>query len=216
MSDPAVVAFCPSPPLLLPAVGVGPDGALEALRTRCHEAVSALIKPEPGIVVIVGATGTTADETAGGSFAPWGVDVRVGGSGQPTLSLPHAIGAWLLDEAGWTGPRRYAVPDGPTPVPADDAWALLVVADGSVTRTPKAPGAFDPEGEVFDATVAAALASGQPARLAELVAPVRIQAQGVPAWHLAARLMGERTYDARVLADTAPYGVGYVVATWSV
>ena len=214
MSAPAVAAFCPSAPLLVPEVGVGRDPALEVLRTHCHEAISTLIKAEPSVVVVLGATGAPADETAAGSFAPWGVDVRVGGAGQSTLSLPHAIGAWLLDEAGWAGPRWYVVPDTTVP-PADDPWGLLVIGDGSATRTAKGPASFDPEGEVFDETVAAALVSGRPASLAELVAPVRIQAQGVPAWHAAARLMSGRTYDARVSADTAPYGVGYFVATWS-
>ncbi len=141
----------------------------------------------------------------------------MGGSAeQPTLSLPHAVGAWLLDEADWQGRRRYVVPaDARLAEPADDDWALLVIADGSATRTPKAPGAFDPDGEAFDATVVAALQSGDPSVLAALSAPQSVQAQGVSAWHEAARLMAGATYHSSVLADAAPFGVGYFVAVWT-
>ena len=217
MAAPAVVAFCPSPPLLVPAVGVGPDEALDALRARCHEAVSALLKVQPGVVVVLGASGSAADENASGSFAPWGVDLRVGGPSQhPTLSLPHAVGAWLLDEAGWQGRRQYVVPGGtPSAESAEDVWALLVIADGSATRTPKAPGSFDPDGERFDETVVAALTSGDPSALAALEAPQSVHAQGVPAWHEAARLTAGTTYETVLLADVAPFGVGYFVAVWT-
>jgi hypothetical protein len=145
------------------------------------------------------------------------VDVRVGGpAAEPTLALPQAVGAWLLDEADWQGPRRYVVPGGAANEWSDDVWALLVMADGSATRSLKAPGSFDPAGEVFDATVTAALLSGDPALLAALSAPENVQAQGVPAWHEAARLMTGTTYDPTLLADVAPFGVGYFVAVWTI
>ncbi len=54
MTAPAVVAFCPSPPLLVPAVGVGHDEELDELRNRCHEAVSDLLKADPSHVVVLG------------------------------------------------------------------------------------------------------------------------------------------------------------------
>jgi hypothetical protein len=134
----------------------------------------------------------------------------------PMLSLPHAVGAWLLDEAGWQGPRRYVVPGSQlASLGGEDVWALLVIADGSNTRSAKAPGAFNPEGELFDAAVAAAIGSGDPSTLETLRAPEGIDAQGVPAWRDVARLAAGRTYAANLMATLAPFGVGYLVATWA-
>ncbi|HTY73496.1 MAG TPA: hypothetical protein VMI11_13890 [Actinomycetes bacterium] len=226
-------AYVPSPPLLHPDVGTGPDPQLEALRAACHRAVGGLVDGGPSGVVVLGDLAdravlapaappggqgghARADETSAGTFAPWGVDVRVGAVGvAPSLGLAHSIGAWLLDAAGWTGPRSYVAPGDLDALP--EGAALLVVADGSATRTPKAPGSYDPAGEAFDARVRAALASGDPGRLAALPAEAAraVLAQGVPAWHEAARLLDGRTYRAEVLADSAPFGVGYLVAVWS-
>jgi hypothetical protein len=214
MSSPSVVAFCPGPPLLLPAVGVGADEALLSLRAVCAGAVSALLASDI-VVVLAAGEGEVLDESAGWSFAPWGVDVHVGGVA-PGLSLPLAVGAWLLDEAGWAGPRRY-VPVGLEVDVHPERWALLVIADGSTTRTEKAPGSFHPEAAAFDASVAAALASGKPGALAEIDADVgaRVRAGGVSTWHAAADVLAGGTYDALLLADVAPYGVGYLVASWT-
>jgi hypothetical protein len=211
---PSIVAFCPGAPLLVPAVGVGADAALLSLRDACAKAVLPLLASD--LIVVLGAgDGDVRDESAGGSFSPWGVDVAVGGP-DLGLSLALAVGAWLLDEAGWQGPRRY-VPVGRDAGVLPDSCALLVIADGSTTRTDKAPGSFHPEAAGFDASVAAALASGEPSELAALDegAGVRVGAGGVATWHAAARLMAEGTYQAQVLADIAPYGVGYLVASWT-
>lgn len=221
---PLAVAFCPGPPLLVPAVGVGADEALIALRVTCAAAVASLIGAGRAVVVVLGAgDDEVLDEGAAGTFAPWGVDVRVGAPGVvPRLSLALAVGAWLLDDAGWRGRRCY-LPAGLDADVALDAgiasgdWVLLVVADGSATRTEKAPGSFDPDAAAFDASVAAALASGEAKALAAIDADVaaRVLAAGVPTWHAAADLIAGGTYDAQLLADVAPYGVGYFVALWT-
>src|SRR5687768_11942336 len=112
---------------------------------------------EPDRVVIVG-TGPLpepVDELSGGTLAGHGVDVRAGGD-DVVLPLSLTIGAWLLDQAGWDGPRTYTT----TSVPTDDRAALLVMAGGSARRSLKAPGYLDERAEAHDAAIGAALAGG--------------------------------------------------------
>ena len=151
----------------------------------------------------------------------------------PLLPLSLTIGAWLLrrppreersantgDTSGWSGPvRGVAVgPDGPPPLLIDDSrrTALLVMGDGSPSRSVKAPGYLDSRAEPFDASVVAALASGDVARLAALdwVLGAELGAAGGPAWRLAATLLGAGPWGSTLRYDGAPYGVGYFVADW--
>jgi hypothetical protein len=206
-------AVCPHPPLLVPEVAPGTADELGDLRDACAAAVQALLASGPQRVVIVG-TGDLdhdVDETAGGTLAGFGTDVRTGGA-DLVLPLSLTIGAWLLDAAGWTGPRTYSSGH---PQVADDV-ALLVMADGSTTRSEKAPGFFDERAEPFDAAIASALATGDAEALAALDPDLGTQlgSTGVPAL----RLLGDMTKGASVTArlryDGAPLGVGYVVADW--
>ena len=88
----------------------------------------------------------TCDETAGGTFADFGVDLHVGGH-TDELPLSLTVGAWLLARAGWVGPRTYSTgtPD------IEGRVALLVMADGSAKRTTEAPGYFDERAIAYDA-----------------------------------------------------------------
>lgn len=161
-----------------------------------------------------------------------------------SLPLSLTVGAWLLREAlgpdapahGWSvaGGGTAAGSAGPDLTPsahqelvhdllrhATQDCALLVMADGSARRSTAAPGYLDDRAARFDAQVAAALASGAPAALAGLdpVLGAELLASGVPAWHAAATVLASSTtatarFDAALLADMAPYGVGYFVATW--
>jgi aromatic ring-opening dioxygenase LigB subunit len=94
--------------------------------------------------------------------------------------------------------------------------ALVVVADGSNSRTEKAPGYLDADAEPFDADVAKALAAGDPALLASVDRDraVSVGAAGRPAWRAAAAALSGSSYGAELLCDEAPYGVGYLVAVW--
>jgi aromatic ring-opening dioxygenase LigB subunit len=91
-----------------------------------------------------------------------------------------------------------------------------VVADGSAARTEKAPASLHPDASAFDGSVADALRNGDPARLASLDRDLaaEVSSAGWPAWSAAAAALGSATYDATLLADEAPFGVGYLVATW--
>jgi hypothetical protein len=105
--------------------------------------------------------------------------------------------------------------------PDDRAVALLAMGDGTARRGEKAPGHADPRAEAFDATVARALATGDPRILAALdpVLAAELLVAGRAPWQvlagaaLAARPGGTWRADLRY-AD-APYGVGYAVASWS-
>ena len=104
-------------------------------------------------------------------------------------------------------------------LPAGDE-VLLVMADGSSTRTPKAPGGLHEGAEAYDAAVVEALRSGDPAALGAGCrarrSAERVGAGGAATWRAAAQLLAGRTpTGARVLAADAPYGVGSPVALWT-
>ncbi|MBD8605993.1 hypothetical protein IFT73_03935 [Aeromicrobium sp. CFBP 8757] len=210
-------AVCPHPPLLVPEIAPGTDAELGGLRAACRAAVAGLVASGAGRILVIGAGGLAhdVDEHAGGSLAGFGVDVRAGGD---DLVLPPSltIGAWLLDAAGWSGPRTYSTG---APDTSGDV-ALLVMADGSNGRSEKAPGFLDERAEPFDAAIARALADGDPAALVALDADLgaALGSTGVPALQNLGHAVGATTKGAtvaaRVLFDGAPLGVGYVVAEW--
>lgn len=224
------VAFCPSAPLLLPVLAGRAQDATAELRGACAEAVTAMMSAGPDVVVVVGAapgvpSGVRYGAGDAGTLRGFGVAadvpfdswVRPGGR---RLPLAHTVGAWLLREAGCTATRLGVAP-------GDLAAALsalpgrtgvLVVGDGSARRTVKAPGYLDPSAGPFDATVAAALAAGDAAALAALDPGEgqRLLADGVPAWRAVGRAVTGRPVTARLRYDDAPFGVGYLVADWTV
>ncbi|RBY98044.1 hypothetical protein DQ237_03915 [Blastococcus sp. TF02-8] len=224
----AVVAFCPCPPLLLPAVEGRAEPETRALRAACAEAVTGLLEVAPEVVVVVG-DGAAPGERFGngdrGDLRGFGIDleipfdglVRPGGSRLPAA---HTVGGWLLDQASFAGTRVGVGPedlaqlihDLPSPV------GVLAMGDGSARRTLKAPGYLDDAAAPFDAGVAAALAAGDAAALAALDAleGERLLAAGVPTWRAVGAAFAGRHVTARLHHDAAPYGVGYLVADWVV
>ena len=224
------VAFCPSTPLLVPAVAGRATAETAALREACTEAVGAAMAADPEVVVVVGAAPGIAP---GARFAPgdagslrgFGVplDVPFGvpaGPGGRPLPLAHTVGAWLLAQAGCTAVPVGVAPGGLAEILADPAGrtAVLAVGGGSARRTVKAPGYLDPAAEPFDDAVAAALAAGDAAALAALDpdAGERLLADGVPAWRAVGRALAGRPVRATLRHHAAPFGVGYLVADWAV
>jgi hypothetical protein len=219
------VAFCPAPPLLLPEVEGRPSAETTELRAACARAVAALTSA--GAVVVVGEGGAPGARFGAGDAADlgsWGVPIvvpfhgphRVGGC---LLPLAHALGARLLDGAGYRG-TRVGVGPGELAAVLDELpgpVAVLAMGDGSARRTLKAPGSFDDLAASFDADVCAALGAGNPAGLAALdpAEGERLLAAGTPTW----RAVGTALLGARVAAtvhyDDAPFGVGYLVADWA-
>jgi aromatic ring-opening dioxygenase LigB subunit len=206
-------AVCPHPPLLIPEVASGAAHELDGLRAACDKAVATLLRAQPDVIVVVGAG--TQVRGSSGTFAPYGVPLQVG-SGAPTLPLPHSVGCWLLDRAEWTGRRTYIGTDDDAAVTAESGnVALLVMGDASARRTEKAPGYIDARAADYDATVAQALRTGPQAVMAlDGDLAEQLLAAGWSAWQLLARVTRDSAWTCELLYDDAPYGVGYLVATW--
>ncbi|MEU9080284.1 hypothetical protein [Kitasatospora sp. NPDC048538] len=227
-------AVCPCPPLLVPEVAAGAAAELDGLRAACDEALAALVAAAPQLVVVVG-TGPQAEvwtEGGAGSLHRYGVPLvaklpgdRVEG---PELAPSLTIGAWLLQRAGVDVPTHACAV--PADAPADrmlglgqglaglaDRVALLVLGDGSACRSLKAPGYLDERAEGFDAALAAALGSADLAALAALDAALaaELQAEGRAPWQVLAGAAEGAGLTARLGYQDAPYGVGYLVASWS-
>jgi len=211
-------AVCPHPPLLVPEVARGAAAEVAELLDACDAAVEALLAADPTqVVVLAGGEPASWDAAAGGSLHGYGVDVHAGGRSDE-LPLGLTIGAWLLDRAGWDGARTYTTTD----PDISGRTVVLVMADGSARRSVKAPGHLDPRAEAFDASIAAALASGDAAALAALDLDLadELLAAGARPLALLGRLasasMTKGTdLTARLRCDVAPFGVGYWVADWA-
>lgn len=213
-------AFVPQTPLLVPEVAQGAAAELAELLDACRTALGRLAAAERWL--ILGSADRTVAFGAGaqGSLAGFGVDLQVtlaAGDGAGQLPASLTVGTWLLHDT--LGDRRgtTALACGPAPaepVPVVGATALLVVGDGSACRSEKAPGYLDERAAPFDAGVARALRSGEPRSLSVDGAD-EVLCAGAPAWAAAGRHLAPATYDAELLYDAAPYGVGYFVAVWT-
>jgi hypothetical protein len=220
------VAFCPSPPLLLPDVEGRAEPETTEVRRACAEAVGRMLAVRPQVVVVVGPgamPGVRFGPGDGGDLRGFGVDLPVAFAGavRPDgrdLPLAHTVGAWLLDEAGFAGTRVGVGPAdaGSLIRELSGPVGVLAVGDGSARRTVKAPGYLDDAAAPFDAAVAAALAAGDAAALAELdlAEAERLLAVGAPTWQAVGAALTRRDVSARLHLDTAPFGVGYLVADW--
>lgn len=244
-------AFCPAPPLLHPAMlGPAGRETGSTLRSACSHALHRVLATDPDAVLVLGAAGPpfgVASERVSritsepsdvrakravygrgdaGDFSGFGVPVRIGFDGPPRdgaadLPLPHTLGAWLLDEAGFTG-RRLGLTAGTRPpdlLPSDaddHRWALLIMGDASARRTEKSPGWYDPHAAAFDDSVTAALAGGDGRALRDLDHTVgeRVLAAGLSSWQEAGAILEGTPMAAQVHYADAPFGVFYVVASW--
>ena len=213
------LAFVPSPPLLLSALGGGP----EDLRSACRQAVSVLDGLDR--VVVIGAAPTDGWITGSIDATPYG---SPGPPAPDALPLALAVGSTLLGERPHD---LYGVTHSPLPDLAGRT-GLLVVGDGSACRSEKAPGHFDPRAEAFDTQVENALATGNPGKLLALDAGLAeaLMVGGLSGWRAAAGAALRETdaqarqgkegtapagWSGQLHLAAAPYGVGYVVATWT-
>jgi hypothetical protein len=209
------LAFVPSAPLLLPALGGGPDD----LRSACRQAISVLDDVER--LVVVGAAPRTGRCAGTVDATGWGAP---GAPAADPLPLALAVGAGLL---GDRPAELYGVADGTAPglVEGERRTGLLVVGDGTAKRTEKAPGHFDPRAAELDERVVKAVAAGDLTALRELDAALadELWVGGRQAWAAAAAAAQAEVrpggaapggWTGEVSYAAAPYGVGYLVATW--
>ncbi|MFJ3641141.1 class III extradiol dioxygenase subunit B-like domain-containing protein [Streptomyces sp. NPDC090108] len=232
-------AVCPCPPLLVPEVAAGAAPEMDAARAACTDALGVLAASRPDLLVVVGAAGPGEagryPQGAAGSFHGFGVDVgvRLGAAADavpgPELPVPLAVGAWLLERTGWADAPVEGLAVEETLAPEQcvrtgretgaraGRVALLVMGDGSACRTLKAPGYLDERAAPFDAAVARALGSADVAALAALgTEPAHgLKASGRAPWQVLAGAAEDADLTGALLYDDAPYGVGYMVATWS-
>jgi hypothetical protein len=183
------VVVLPPIPALLPAYRSRVDPVPE-LRAACRAAVAWLVAAGIGPVAVL------ADQPDEAMRAR-GVDV----------SLGLRVARHLLAEAGHPGPVDDAA--------AGKAPLLLVLANGSSRRGPKAPGHLDPRSFDFDSAIEKALADGDPAGLTMIDADLGgdLLAAGIePLRRLGSMCPGMPEAHLRYAGD--PYGVRYWVATW--
>ncbi len=95
--------------------------------------------------------------------------------------------------------------------------ALLAMGDGPACLSPQAPGYFDARAQGYDAEVAAALADADAGRLARLDTDVSadLLVSGRAAWQVLAGAAGNGRYRGHLHRAAAPYGVSYLVASWT-
>jgi hypothetical protein len=228
-------ALCPHPPLLVPAVAGRAAPEMEGCRSACASVVGALAAARPDRLVVVGGGDTTRRHEAHevGSLACVGVDVRWTLAGGPaaataptSLPLSLTVASWLLGSVGGHAPltgqqvRTDAPPQecldlGAALAASAPRVALLVMADLSARRSPSAPGYLDPRAVPFDDAVERALAAGDEAALAaldpELARDLLVGGRAALQVLAGAGPLGP----AQVHAALDPYGVRYVVASWS-
>ena len=208
----------------MPEVAAGAAGELDDLRAACRAAVARLTNAVVDSLIVVGSDTTTVrrEPPFGGTLLPWGIDLPVGDPAGEQLPLSLLIGAWL---APWAGNFQSVAADaapgecarlGRALAGEADRVGLLVLGDGSSCRTDKAPGYFDPRAEAFDAAVASALAKADPAGLAGIDPgeAAELLAAGRAPWQVLAGA-ADRPMTGELLYDSAPYGVGYFVASWA-
>ncbi|OLT28977.1 hypothetical protein BJF79_10805 [Actinomadura sp. CNU-125] len=228
-------AVCPHPPILVPAMAGEAARERDGLRAACDEAVGRLAAALPDALVVVGgAPGTAVHRSdAHATLRPYGLpwtSPDVPGEGSEPLPLSLTIGRWLIERYGdpavqETGYRSVAFDASPEECLAigrdvaasADRVGLLVMGDGSACRSEKAPGYLDERAEAYDEAVARALGDADAAALAALDPGTsrELRAAGRAAWQVLAGAAGTGRFGGELLADEAPYGVAYFVASWS-
>ncbi|MEU4931163.1 class III extradiol dioxygenase subunit B-like domain-containing protein [Streptomyces yokosukanensis] len=232
-------AACPCPPLLVPEVAAGAAPELDAARAACADALGVLAAARPDLLMVLGPAeqgGCGAfPQGARGSFRGFGVDVdvRLGPAtdtaGERELPSSLAVGAWLLERTGWADAPIEGLGIGEPLAPERCAevgreigartgrTALLVMGDASACRTLKAPGYLDERAAPFDAEVAWALGAADVAAVQALDADLarELKASGRAPWQVLAGAAENANLSGSLLYESAPYGVGYVVATWT-
>ncbi|MCK2219861.1 hypothetical protein MF672_039600 [Actinomadura sp. ATCC 31491] len=217
----AAAAVCPQTPLLVTGMPV-----LAELRAACGAAVAGLLAARPDVLAVVGGAADTAAYAgrAAGSLRPWGLRVTAG-EGEPVLPLSLTVGRHLLGGQAPDACQAVAYDAAPAECRAlgeklaasGERVGLLVLADGPACLTPRAPGRYDEAARPFDDLVAHALDTAAPGALAALDPGEadRLWATGRAALQVLAGAAGPEPFDGRLLARSAPFGVGYHAAVWT-
>lgn len=224
-------ALCPAAPLLAREL-TGADPVVPELRQACRDAADALVRADPGVIVVVGAGERTRAWDAAGprlDLSRYAPGLGAGPAPAETLPLPLGLGGRLLDEAGYHGRRELQEVGADEPAAACAALgaslarravrvALLVMADGSARRGVKAPGYLDERSAGFDSEVGRAIRDGDLPALLTLDAALAsaLMATGRPAWQVLAGATDGQHPASVIRYDDDPFGVAYLVASLTV
>ena len=223
----SAIAIVPSAPVLVPELaGTAADEVAEVVAAAL---AAAALLPARWVVIGTGEADEALGPDAVGTFAGFGVDVRVRLAPQAHRAAEFPVSALF---AAWV--RGQARPEASAQVrvyrgdhDADTALAhgrrlraeldrepdptgVLVVADGANTLTPAAPGGYRPDDADAQLALDDALANGDVAALAGL--PQQIL--GRVAFQVLAGLAEPGPRSAKELYRGAPYGVGYFAGAW--
>jgi hypothetical protein len=211
---------------MVPELAAGAAPELDDLRAAAFAAAAAL--PAKWIAVGVGPSDDVIDPSRIGTFAGYGVDVRIALSPESDAPLDRIplcalITGWLRGQVNPAARAAVRVLDANLDADAatargrqlradidaaPDPVGVVVVADGAHTLTPSAPGGYAPDSAAVQAALDDALASGDVAALGRLPQGV----VGRVAYQVLAGLGRPRW--AKELYRGAPYGVGYFVGIW--
>lgn len=236
----ACVVFVPSAPLLVPELA-GPDAVdTFEVRSAVRDAGALLAGHSPhwlGVGVDDAFAPVSEGVATSGSFGRFGVDVPVSLGTEPAQSAGHMplsllIAGWLRAQVGAESVRPVVV-DAEAPPDVCDALGrrlaadidvdphpigVLVVGDGATALTAKAPGggrrqsAVALQELVVDAIGSADVDAVRRLGVAECAAE---GVSGRAAWQVAAGLVGHHPVHAELQYADAPFGVGYLVASWT-
>lgn len=230
----------PSAPCLLPELTGGSVPDLAGVRDAVGQALSDLVAAQPDRVVV-------AARAEPGTLAGFGAGQLRRDGGAAALrrdgvrwGWAHELGALLLSRRGWradvdaadaTGFTAGATACAGSLSESTSRTAVLVLADGSATRGPRAPGGEDPRGGQLDALLVQGLRTGRLAMPSEAEAAavgcrglpgitlfVSLQVAGSAAGTIAGGPTTATHPDAvpvDVRYEGAPTGVGYLVAVRS-
>ena len=221
------IALVPSAPVVVPQlVGAAATEASDLRQAMCAAATGL---PDRWVAVGVGSKDQIVGSSAAGSFAGYGVDIRVGLSPSANdfaeLPLSALVTAWLRAEVRPQARAEVrvferhhnatnAVQRGrdlrSTIDAGDQSVGVLIVADGATTLTAAAPGGHDPDSVAVQAVLDDALAAGDVGALTRLPEAI----DGRVAWQVLAGLAGAGPRSVKELYRGAPYGVGYFAGVW--
>ncbi|MBF8185303.1 hypothetical protein ITP53_06045 [Nonomuraea sp. K274] len=211
-------AVCPQTPLIV--------SRLHDLRAACRATVAALHDVRADTLVVVGGAESAISyggRTAG-TLRPWGIDVTVG-HGEPALPLSLTLGRWLLGDrapdmlqsVAFDATPQECLLAGERLRKIGKRVALLVMADGSACLSPRAPGTYDDAAKPYNDLITIAIAQADPATLAGLdpARADRLWVSGRAALQVLAGAAGRTAFSGRLLAEAAPFGVGYFAGLWT-
>jgi hypothetical protein len=216
-------AVLPHPPLLVTGVAGGAAPELDELRAAVRDAVARVSATKPQRTFVIGSDAGVRAMT----LAPWApgcAEAALAIDVPEPLPLPLLVGAGLT--AGTV--RSFVVVDpqldagecaaiGADLATAADRVGMVVMGDGSARHTTKAPGYVDDRAGPYDEAVHRALASADLDALLALDPALAdaLLVAGRPPWQVLAGAAGGSRWQVGPVSFTAPYGVGYHVASWT-